>query len=133
MSFSLSGTKDPWLTWAWIFAIFFTTSWVSGLLKLNSAHEDDVDLLVRIQFFDLSSKFAYGTSLPALIASSISFCHTRIFSAYPDDPRVCGCMFFFAWSLLCLLNSLAALVVFFDTNAAQSSGVIMPHLRNGLR
>src|SRR6266508_2944378 len=132
MSFSLSGTKDPWVTWAWISAIFFTTCWVSGLLKLNSAHEDDVDLLARIQFFDLSSKFAYGTSLPVLTASSISFCHTGIFPAYPDDPMVCRCTFFFACSLLCLLNNLAASVVFFDTNAAPS-GVIMPHLRNGFR
>src|SRR5438132_10475670 len=133
MSFSLSGTKDPWVTWAWISVIFCTTCWVSGVLKLICPPEDDVVLLARIQFFDLSSKFAYGTSLPALTASSISFCHTGIFPAYPDDPRVCGCTFFFAWSLLCLLNSLAASVVFFYTNAAQSSGVIMPHLRNGLR
>src|SRR6266498_5237172 len=132
MSFSLSGTKDPWVTWVWISVIFCTTSWVSGLLKLNSPPEDDVDLLARIQFFDLSSKFAYGTSLSALTSSSISFCHTGIFSAYPDDPMVCGCTFFFAWSLLCLLNNLVASVVFFDTNVAQSSGVIMPHLCNGL-
>src|SRR6266542_3493426 len=95
MSCSLSGTKDPWVTWAWISAIFFTTSWVSGLLKLNSAHEDDVDLLARIQFFDLSSKFAYRTSLPVLTTSSISFCYCGIFPAYPDDPMVCGCTFLF--------------------------------------
>src|SRR5438477_7061679 len=100
MSFSLSGTKDPWVTWAWISAIFFTTSWVSGLLKLNFAHEDDVDLLPSIQFLDLSSKFAYGISLPALIASSIFFFHIGIFPTYLDDPMVCGCMFFFACSLL---------------------------------
>src|SRR6266540_1469840 len=133
MSFSLSSTKDPWFTWAWIFAIFFTTSCVSGLLKLNSAHKDDVDLLASIQFLVLSSKFAYGISLPALIASSISFCHIGIFLAYPDDPMVCGCTFLFACSLLCLLNNLAASVLFFSTKVAQSSGVIMPHLRNGLR
>src|SRR5438132_14001764 len=133
MSFSLSGMKDPWVTWACISAIFFTTSWVSGLLKLNSAHEDDVDLLASIQFLDLSSKFAYGISLSALIASSISFCHIGIFPVYPDDPMVCGCTFFFAYSLLCLLNNLAALMLFFSTKAAQSSGVIMPYFLIGLR
>src|SRR5438105_13688000 len=55
------------------------------------------------------------------------------FPGIPDDPMVCRCMFFFACSLLCLLNNLAASVLFFDTKAFQSSGVIMPHLRNGLR
>src|SRR6266540_4692739 len=78
MSFSLLGTKDPWVTWVWISVIFCTTCWVSGLLKLISPPEDDVVLLARIQFFDPSSKFAYGTSLPALTASCISFCHTGI-------------------------------------------------------
>src|SRR5438128_11735830 len=82
MSCSLSGTKDPSVTWAWIYAIFCTTSWVSGLLKLNFAHEDDVDLLPSIQFFDLSSKFANGISFLALIASSIFFCHIGIFLTY---------------------------------------------------
>src|SRR6266508_1100793 len=113
MSFSISGTKDPWVTWAGISTNFFTTSWVSSLLKLNSAHEDDVDLLASIQFLVLSSKFAYVISLPALIASSISFCHIGILPAYPDDPMVCGCTFFFACSLLCLLNNLATSVLFF--------------------
>src|SRR6266508_3824495 len=46
---------------------------------------------------------------------------------------VCGCTFFFACSLLCLLNNLAASVLFFSTKAFQSSFVIMPHLRNGVR
>src|SRR6266508_1229170 len=133
MSFSLSGTKDPWVTWAWISTIFFITSWVSGLLKLNSAHEDDVDLLASIQFLDLSSKFAYRIYLPVLIASSISFYHIGIFPAYPDDPMVCRCTFFFSCSLLCLLSNLSASVLFFSTKAFQSSGVIIPHLRNGLR
>src|SRR6266540_5474048 len=91
ISFSLSGTKDPWVSWAWISANFFTTSWVSGLLKLNSAHEDDVDLLASIQFLVLSSKFANGISLPVLIASSISFCHFGIFPVYPDDPMESRC------------------------------------------
>src|SRR5438132_260071 len=126
MSFSLSGTKDPWVTWTWISANFLTTSWVSGLLKLNSAHEDDVDLQASMQFLVLSSKFAYGISLPALIASSISFCHIGIFFAY-------GCIFFFACSLLYLLNNLASTMLFFCTKAFQSSSVIMPHLQNGLR
>src|SRR6266540_1589526 len=133
ISFSLSGMKDPWVTWAWISANFFTTSWVSGLLKLNSAHEDNVDLLASIQFLVLSSKFAYGISLLALIASSISFCHIGIFPAYPNDPMVCGCTFFFASSLLYLLNNLAASLLFFSTKAVQSSSVIMPYFLNGLR
>src|SRR5438132_5231044 len=133
MSFSLSGMKDPWVTWACISAIFFTTSWVSGLLKLNSAHEDDVDLLASIQFLDLSSKFAYRIYLPVLIASSISFYHIGIFPAYPDDPMVCRCTFFFSCSLLCLLSNLSSVVLFFCTKVFQSSYVIMPHLRNGLR
>src|SRR6266511_3517882 len=110
MSLSLSGTKDPWATWAWISANFLTTSRVSGLLKLNSAHEDDVDLLASIQFFFLLSKFAYGVSLPAMIASSISFFHFGILTAYPDDPKICGCTFFFAYSLLWLLTNLASAV-----------------------
>src|SRR6266508_6642357 len=46
---------------------------------------------------------------------------------------VYGCTFFFACSLLYLLNNLAASVIFFSTKAFQSSGVIMPHLWNGLR
>src|SRR6266498_2769169 len=93
MSFSLSGTKDPWVTWAWIFVNFLTTSRVSGLLKLNSAHEDHVDLLASIQFLVLSSKIAYGIALPAMIASSISFCHFGILVAYLDDPCYAGARF----------------------------------------
>src|SRR6266498_4363233 len=101
MSFSLLGTKDPWVTWAWISANFLTTYRVLGLLKLNSAHVDDVDLLASIQFLVLSSKFAYGISLPAMAVSSISF----------------------AWSLLCLLTNLAFAVLFFCTKAFHSSYV----------
>src|SRR6266498_610435 len=130
MSFSLLGTKDPWVTWAWISANFLTTYRVLGLLKLNSTHEDDVDLLASIQFLVLSSKFAYGISLPTMIASSISFCHFGMLAAYPDDPMVCRCTFFFASSLLCLLTNLASAVIFVCMKALQSSSVIMPHFWN---
>src|SRR5438105_9154904 len=106
---------------------------VSGLLKLNSAHEDDVDLQPSIQFLLLSSKFAYEICLPAIIESSNSFSHFGMLVAYPDDPTVCGCTFFFASSLLCLLSNLASSVLFFFMKAFQSSSVIMPYFLNGLR
>src|SRR5438105_14258842 len=99
---------------------------VSGLLKLNSAHEDDVDLLPSIQFLLLSSKFAYGICLSAIIASSNSFSHFGMLAASPDDPMVCGCTFLFASSLFCLLSNLASSLLFFFTMAFQSFFVIMP-------
>src|SRR5438128_230589 len=52
--------------------------------------------------------------------------YLKIFFAY-------GCIFFFACSLLYLLNNLASTMLFFCTKAFQSSSVIMPHLQNGLR
>src|SRR5205814_3279931 len=106
---------------------------VLSLLKLNSAHEDDVDLLPSIQFLLLSSKFACGIYLSAMIASYNSFSHFGMLAAYPDDPMVCGCTFFFANSLLCLLSNLASWVLFFFTKAFQSSSVIMLYFSNGLR
>src|SRR5438876_7038702 len=106
---------------------------VSGLLKLNFAHEDDVDLLPSIQFLLLSSKFAYGICLPAMIAFSNSFSHFEMLAAYPDDPMVCGCTFFFASWLLCLLSNLASSVLLFFMKAFQSTSVIMPYFSNGLR